>query len=283
MSSRSILLVDDLKDNTVAGWERSHALRKTATFLGTKLNLGIEMLYVDDLSKESHDLTEIDLKKIQQWKKRVHDSFQKAKSHLPEDASFLLKTGSPSSQIPEVINSERPEFAILGTRGLRGFKKLFLGSVVEDVIRESQRPVLVMGPQALNFKFQPNRKIKILVLTDLQSTSRQAESFAQSLAKKLKAQLTLAHSVGDEIQKKATEELKKKKQTLSEQGIKADVRLLLAEGRLSDSIIKEIQKGPDILIMGTRSRGKTLSAILGSSTRTAILNAKMPVIVVKSS
>jgi nucleotide-binding universal stress UspA family protein len=53
-------------------------------------------------------------------------------------AKTILKEGHPSQTIVNVAHDEGFDMIVLGSRGLSGFKKLFLGSVSNAVIQEAK-------------------------------------------------------------------------------------------------------------------------------------------------
>lgn len=309
MASRFILLADDLRDNSVAGWERSVTLRKTANFFADRLNLNIKMAYIDDLATETKHLTPFDNRRIAAWQKRVHSAFKGAKSSLPAKAEFVIKVGPPAERIIELINSApEPDLVIMGTRRRSALKKLFLGSVSEEVIRQSRRPVMILGPAALDFsaKERKGHRLNIIIFTDLQNNSLKAEKYGFYLAQKLEADVTLCLSIGDQVMtlrnnfyasgyvpgnigdtieymyEDAALSLQKKANRFKKLGVPTEEKLLMKESPLSKIIAAEIKKGHDLVVMGTHGRSRIKTAFVGSSTRNAILHSPVPVIVVPS-
>jgi nucleotide-binding universal stress UspA family protein len=108
---------------------------------------------------------------------------------------LLLKQGSVWEVLASVIDREKVDLLVLGTRGRGGLKKLALGSVAEEVLRLAPCPVLTVGPNvppvgsgAVEFK-------RIIFATDLGPTSATTFPCALSLAEDYQAQLVLVHMV----------------------------------------------------------------------------------------
>ncbi len=55
----------------------------------------------------------------------------------------ILKKGHPSNTIVNVASEEGFDMIVIGSRGLGGFKKLFLGSVSNAVIQEARNCIVV--------------------------------------------------------------------------------------------------------------------------------------------
>ncbi|BAU23307.1 universal stress protein [Caldimicrobium thiodismutans] len=86
----------------------------------------------------------------------ITDKFgeDKAKKVLDEAKKFTLKEGvssesllyrgSPSQLILEIAKQKDLDFIVMGNRGLKGMQKIIFGSVAEDVVSKTDRPVLIV-------------------------------------------------------------------------------------------------------------------------------------------
>ncbi|MDG6902811.1 MAG: universal stress protein [Nitrososphaerota archaeon] len=73
---------------------------------------------------------------------------QKRKRELGEKGirtETLLKRGDPADQILKA--SKGFDLIVMGSRGLRRFQRLFLGSVSNSVVQQSRVPVLIVRPE----------------------------------------------------------------------------------------------------------------------------------------
>lgn len=304
-----VLLADDLRDKSTEDWQRSVAIRNATKYMADRLKLNIKMLYIDNIEKKAHHLKSFDYKRVAEWKNQIHAFHRQASKSFNQDVDLKIQPGSPSEQIIEAVNtSPQPELLVMGTRRRKALKSLFLGSVCEDVLRHSKRPVMVLGPKALTYKFNRSKKDKlnIVLFSDLKQNSINAEKYARFLAKELEANLTVCFSVGDqvltirynvyssgfvtekieetfkEIYTSSARSLRKKVETMNSKGLHVEGKLLTQESLLGDIISAEIKRGYDLVIMGTRGRSKVLRAFIGSSARSAVLNSVVPVIIVPS-
>ncbi|MGI9103657.1 MAG: universal stress protein [Terriglobales bacterium] len=85
---------------------------------------------------------------------------------------------------------------VVGTHGREGFRKLLLGSVAEQVFRQSTCPVLTVGPHLDLDCLQDGGFRRVLYATDLSESSRHALPYALALAKQ---NLTLLHVLCSDI------------------------------------------------------------------------------------
>jgi nucleotide-binding universal stress UspA family protein len=56
----------------------------------------------------------------------------------------VFRDGEPASEILGVVRELMPDFVVMGTHGRKGMSHLLLGSVAENVIRESPVPVVTV-------------------------------------------------------------------------------------------------------------------------------------------
>ena len=98
-------------------------------------------------------------------------------------------------EIPEVISKLVKEcdidMIVIGTGGRKRLEKLLLGSVAEEIFRNSECPVITVGPHVNHWETRNLRHI--LFATDFGPESIHARSYSLSLAEENRARLTLLH------------------------------------------------------------------------------------------
>jgi len=307
MPSRPILLADDIDNQTDSGKRRSQAIRDVASFLAQRLKTGIAFLYVEDT--KTYPVDELGLFRYLEWHDQHEKRLEEAGKQFAVPVSCSLKSGTPSEQILKALRSRlAPELVVVGTQGRKGLKRLLIGSVAEEIIRRSRRPVMAIGPavQDLNLDISGRKQLKILVPTDLGKNSRAAEHYALSLAKRIGARVTLLHCLWDSInaiivnaaysgmaaynldevindsRNDAVESMKRKTALFQKHGVPCDFKV--EEKTLTSRCVvyQEAESGYSIVIMGTHGRNAVVNAFFGSTARETILNAPIPVIVVHS-
>jgi|SRR5215469_18582080 len=108
---------------------------------------------------------------------------------------LLTPKGKISDALVEIITGNEIDFAVLGTHGRTGIRKLAMGSIAEEIFRRARCPVLSVGPHVLQ---KPDRQAEfqhILFATDFRPGSLAALPYAISLAEEDAAELTLLHVV----------------------------------------------------------------------------------------
>ncbi len=305
MAARPLLVADDIGNQSAAGKNRSAAIRDIALQTAKGLKAGIELLYVED--RRAYPAAELGSFRFLAWHARHEERLAELCGAMPVPASFSLLSGSPAEQILATLHTRPvPELVVVGTRGSTGLKRLLIGSVAEEVVRHSRRPVMVIGPAVREpTDLSPGRKQKkILVPTDLERNSRPAERYALSLAKRLGARVTLFHCLWDRIhavlvntaysgmaaysldtllaeyRDEAAAIMKKKAAFFRKHGVPCT--FLMKEEAVTSpcAVHQEAREGYLFVVMGTHGRSALLSAFFGSTAREAILSASVPVIVV---
>jgi len=306
MPQRSILVADDIENHTDAGIRRSQAIRNAATFLAPRLKTGIELLYVEDLK----DYPSANLGSFQfvEWHSTHQERLEEIGRRFTVPVSCSLKSGSPSEQILRVLLSRpSPELVVVGTQGRKGVKRLLIGSVAEEVIRHSKRPVMVIGPKVreMDKYFSNQKQLKILIPTDLGKNSRAAEQYGLSLAKRTGARVSLFHCLWDSINTiiinnayhwrtelninrivdKARDDafdfLRQKTAFFQKHSVPCEYKI--EEQEISRrAVYQECESGYSMVVMGTHGRNALANAFFGSAARETILNTAIPVIVVHS-
>ncbi len=306
MPQRSILVADDIENQTDSGKERSQAMRSAATSLAKQLKTGIDLLYVEDLNAYPHD--RFDSPRVRAWHTRHRENLNEAGRRYQVPARCLIQGGSPPEQILKALRAKpAPEFVVMGTQGLKGMKRFRIGSVAEEVVRHAQRPVMVVGPaaQKKDQELTGPWQLRILVATDLGKNSRAAEQYALSLAKRIEARVVLFHCLWDSysvvldnsavsgvpvnfdeitvtIREAAVESMKRKALFFQKYGVPCEYKVEDKARRSSSAVYEESNDGYSLVIMGTHGRNALLNAFFGSTARETILNAAIPVIIVHS-
>lgn len=307
MAAKQILLADDLSGSTKAARSRSHLLRDLAAEMARRLNDPLKIVYCAETPKYFH--TKSAALKIKEQTRRSLFELEEEMSHYPVISKTVVLEGDPVEGVLAQEDEQGPlEMVILGAQGKTGLHKALIGSVSEEVLRQSHVPVMILGPEARANKFELpyEDSLRILVLTDLSPASIPAEEYAASLAFRLKAKLTLCHSVGHQIlhlkemlysrrvttgfidqmfremREDSDKMLRKRVQQLQRRGVDVGSILLMDEKNLEDIVPKKIGDACDLIVMGTHSRGKFMTAVVGSSARNLILNSPVPVVICRS-
>jgi nucleotide-binding universal stress UspA family protein len=123
------------------------------------------------------------------------------KSFAGLDPQVLIEEGDLYAKVLEVVEKNKIDLIVLGTRGRSGVAKFFLGSVAEEIFRQAPCPVFTVGPftpgGALRASLGNGTIKEIVYATDFSPESVSAAAHAISLAQEFQAHLTLMHVIAN--------------------------------------------------------------------------------------
>lgn len=307
MSTKSLLLADELENKDDASLRRSQINRKFVSDLSVRLQCPVDVLYVKTLkdvpgrlSLNAAEKTRLIQQKTEQLAPVMKNFVRPGKLHV--------KFGSPVREIVKATkDTHNVEALVVGSRALKGMDRFFLGSVAEEVVRNIDRPVFVLGPgtQREDYALSDRKELRLVVATDLTKRCRAIETYVASLALRLGASVLLYHSaaetmkaveqalyaageatptfdtVYDDIRKDAHASMEKRVQRFRSKGINCESFIEEAKTPFAEALLASPAGKADLLCMGDESSGGLLSAIMGNNLRDVIEKASVPVLVVR--
>jgi nucleotide-binding universal stress UspA family protein len=117
-----------------------------------------------------------------------------------------LREGDVWASIDSLVRSEQIDLIAVGASGKSDFKKFFVGSVAEEVIRKATRPVLSVGPHALRHSDGASPLAQLLYVTNLWEDSHDGLQYAIQMAIRYRSRLVLLHVVEQEEPKRSDHE-----------------------------------------------------------------------------
>jgi nucleotide-binding universal stress UspA family protein len=307
MIQRSILVAEDLENDTDVGQRRGTAVRSVAQDVSKLLHEDLQLFYVEDLKtypqKKIHHEQD-----LPSWHQEHELALQKLAKELSVKTRPVIRSGTAAEQILKAIHQwPRPEMVIMGTQGHSGFEKFLEGSVAEEVILKAERPVMVQCPlsQEKLLGFKNKKPPRILLPTDFTRASRPAEYYALSLAARLNAEVVLFHSVYDHLKRvheasiisgfanfdmdriyqkmtrDATQDLEKKRARFRKVTGRGEFMIAESGQTIAEAVIQEAHQSYCMVVMGTHSKRNVLvRAFIGSTARDTILKSPIPIVVV---
>jgi nucleotide-binding universal stress UspA family protein len=218
------------------------------------------------------------------------------------DIDCQLAEGQPVHEaISRHAATTRADMLVMGTHGRSGFRRAFLGSVTEKVIRQATCPTLVVPPRVGDVAPDtPVQFRRILCPTDFLASSLKAFEYALSLAEEADAELTLLHvvemlaAVGQEppvaddqfarLRGATIVEARRRLNELIPDDVRAycTVDALVVEGRAYKEILCQAkEKRADLIVMGVHGRGAIDLLLFGSTTHHVLRASTCPVLIVR--
>lgn len=206
------------------------------------------------------------------------------------------RTGQALDVVLDAAEKESADLIVVGTRGLTGAKRIFLGSTAAQVVRRAPCPVLTVHPE----QAKDHRPIQtILVPTDYSADAEKAVREAVRLLGPVStsAKVKLLHVYrlqpevvypwtpphiafrASEVVAEATKRMEEIAEPLKRMGF--DVELLVHEGYPPDVIDETATKvRADLIAMGTHGRSLLPRLVLGSVAERVLPRAPCPVLTV---
>jgi nucleotide-binding universal stress UspA family protein len=218
-------------------------------------------------------------------KKRL-ETLRKAKGISFE---IVVEEGTTSKIIIELAEKKAVDLIVIGRRGLSAIEKLFIGSVANQVLRNSPVPVLMTKKKKGKPKFR-----KILVPTDFSAQEEVERDYAWKLAKGLDAkEITLLHvlelhdyefspKVLDDMFDTVLKRLKKRKKRERED-IKVDEEVFRAINASIGIVDFAETHRFDLIVISTCAQSKLERFFLGSTTEKVISHSHVPIFAIPPS
>lgn len=283
----TILIATDLSDNSRNALQFGAALAAAREESVTVLR-AVE-LSARDMSQilDSFDAENAKLQPSEEAREQTKAFVQGA---VDEVADVVTTVGYPAAD--NIVRHARQldaSMIVVGMTGTSRIGEAFFGSTASSLVRQADRPVLVVSPDA---EFAAPRSI--LVPVDLSPISESTLAYAGELARRVGGRLLVGHAVplptaslmpaagfvppSPEIAHAARERVSALVESLALSDI-AEVRL--HEGGAAP-YIKEMAKDADVnlIVMSSHTRRGVERLFLGSTTEKVLRNPPCPVLVV---
>jgi nucleotide-binding universal stress UspA family protein len=202
----------------------------------------------------------------------------------------VIGEGNLWEVLSNVIQQKEIDLVVVGTRGRKGFGKTLLGSVAEQILRQSPCPVLTVGPHVNPWSDEYVKMREILYATDLATDTPAAAPYATSLAQENQAHLVLLHVIedpkaGDLVDSPEVVDLKERKlqQLVTEQaGLWCEPTYIVEKGPAAEKILDVAKRRPtDLIVLGARpAKGFATHMNIGTVHK-VVSQAKCPVLTVR--
>lgn len=183
----------------------SRAALRYATAIAERFRTSLTLLTVNDpLLAELVEAAE--LRPGPDWmpqdsERELRRFFEQTFGHrtlFPVAVQIVVTTGHPAKEILRIGRERHCDLIVMSTHGLTGARHLFFGATTEQVLRETDIPVLVtpaVEPGPLFLEDVRQLVGRVLVPVDLTATSERQVQIAAALASAVDVPLLLAHVV----------------------------------------------------------------------------------------
>jgi len=231
------------------------------------------------------------------------DQFVQPAKQAGVSTTALLVEGEPSSAIVKRAESVPVDLIVMGTHGLRGFDRWFMGSVAQRVLRKAVCPVLTVPLRSDESRGdEPPALKRILCPLDLSEHSAATLESALSVTRALNASLAVLHVIEvDSVRDEPTEapsnlpfilEFRRHVEARSrgileslvpgEIGGVYGIERILVRGRAYEEVLRiAAERGSDMIVIGVHGRKGIGLPWFGSTTQHVVQQAQCPVLTVR--
>ena len=190
----------------------------------------------------------------------------------------------------DLIEQKEIDLVVLGTRGRTGLGKALLGSVAEQILRQSPCPVLTVGPHVNLWSDEYAKMREILYATDLAADFPIAAPYAVSLAQENQAHLVLLHVIeglkaGDLVDSPEVVDFKERKlqQLVPQQaGWWCDPSYIVEQGTAAEKILDVAKRRhTDLIVLGARPANWLATHLNTGTVHNVVSQASCPVLTVR--
>lgn len=174
----------------------------------------------------------------------------------------LFSVGSVAHNLVHIVDKLDAACIVVGTEGLRGFDRFLLGSVAETVIRKSNRPVIVVGPQAVQQGTEKTLPWKHLMLAcNTAHGVTEAAHLAGNIALSHHARLTVFNVKESGLRNLSEDEFAAMEQMMSPEAWRTvKPQCLIRAGDPAREIARMVEDSrADLLVMSVQEGGEMLT------------------------
>jgi nucleotide-binding universal stress UspA family protein len=188
--------------------------------------------------------------------REAHDyvnEIQRRLGGIPHEA--LLKKGDIWDELSAIAKEKNINLIVLGTHGRAGVSKLLIGSVAERIFRQSNCPVLTVGPNVSGEPGSIADVHTILCPIDFTAESLAAFPYAVSLAQENQARLYLMNVVPTPVLDYEEVSLMARLKALvpPEAKLWCEPKAFVESGEAGDRILEQAEElGIDLIVLGIR-------------------------------
>lgn len=227
-------------------------------------------------------------KRVDFIKKKAEERLEKTKKSKKTSFKTIVKAGNASKIIIKTSEEENVDLIVMGRKGISAIEKIFIGSVANQILRNSSVPILLTQKKSGKSRFN-----KILVPTDFSAREEIERDYAWKIAKGFNSEITLLHvlelhdyefspqeldSMFDSLLNKLKKRKKREKEDINVS--EEVVRAINASIGVVD--YTETYKH-DLIVISTCVHSRVERFFLGSTTEKVISHSQVPIFAIPPS
>ncbi len=194
---------------------------------------------------------------------------------------YVLRQGNPSEELAKQAEEDNAALLVVGTHGMSGMKKGFLGRNTFRTVEQSPVPVLLIR-EDFNFnKALENIVVPIDSSDDTRQKAGQAATFAKTFGSTIHL-LGLYTTTNVSIRKVVNTYISMVQRHFDKVGVKYVTEFIDVKDNVSLDTIAYAEKiGADMITIMTEQESSLSSLIMGNFAQQMLTNSKIPVLTVR--
>jgi nucleotide-binding universal stress UspA family protein len=247
------------------------------------------VVYIDSVNPPPY-FTESQIDELLDSMKRAREAARRhlekyVDNHLGhlQNAETEIVDGMPVSAILRTAEERDAGLIVMGAHGMSGFNRLMLGSVTERVLRETDRPVLIVPTKNYSKAVPPPSIARILCPVNYSEVAFKALQHAASVAECFNAELLALHVVEPNETEEGEEEFRQQlcSHLSPEQQTTCKLRQLILKGNPAEKIIAAAaSNGCDMIVLGAQHKRFFDATVIGKTTVQLTRHSVCPVLTV---
>lgn len=197
-------------------------------------------------------------------------------------ASTMVVQDVPSRAIVQAAQDIRADLIVMGTHGRQGWRRALLGSVAENVLHETDRPVITVTPGILADNQIPEIRT-IVCPVNFTYIAREALNHACALAAAFDAELVVVY-VAEGIQPPLLPEVEAAFSLWVDPAVRCHAAYrpcLVSEGNPAERVLAVARDASaDLIVVGAQHKFFSDATVIGTTTQRITRFARCPVLTV---
>ena len=206
-----------------------------------------------------------------------------ASAHLPDvPLETMVVTDTPARAIVHTAKEMRADLIVMGTHGRRGWRRALLGSVTENVLHETDRPVITVTPGILE-EGQAPRIRRVVCPVNFTYVARESLHHAAAMAEAFDAELFVVY-VAEGVQPPQLAEVEAAFSLWVDPAVRGREKYeltVVGEGDPAERVLSTVADvDADLIVLGAQHKFFSDATVIGTTTQRITRFARCPVMTV---
>ena len=195
----------------------------------------------------------------------------------------IFTAGGPAHELTRAALKVDATYIVVGTEGYRGLERFLSGSVAEALVRRSNQPVIVVGPEAARQSVHTLPWERLVFACDIKRGVTEAARLVGNLAVSHHASLTIINVTPDRIERLDEEQLGAFEGVMSRDvWLNVKPQCVIRSGEPGEEILRMVEESEaDLLVMSARGGGRWLTHLQAGIVARILRSCPCPVMILR--